>query len=95
MDLLMQLALGAEILNSLLLLGLLNIFVQNYKAMKTKISLGLIIFSSLLLLQNLTAIAFNFLMMNYYSMQTELPAFILALIQSIALIVLFWISWKE
>lgn len=95
MDLLMQLTLGAEILNSLLLLGLLNIFVQNYKAMKTKISLGLIVFSGLLLLQNLTAIAFNFLMMNYYSMETELPAFILALIQLIALIVLFWISWKE
>ena len=95
MDLLMQLTLGAEVLNSLLLLGLLNIFVQNYKAMKTKISLGLIIFSAVLLLQNLTAIAFNFLMMNYYSMQTELPAFVLALIQLIALIVLFWISWKE
>jgi len=95
MDELMQFTLGIEILNSLILIGLLWIFSQNYKALKTKISLGLIIFSSLLLLQNLTAIALNFLMMNYYSMETELPAFILSLIQLIALIVLFWISWKE
>jgi hypothetical protein len=95
MDPLMQLTLGVEILNSIVLLGLLYIFFQNFKALKSKVALGLIIFSGVLLLQNLTAITLHFMKLSVYTQETTLHAFILSLIQLIALIVLFWISWKE
>ena len=91
----MELAVIFEIVNVVLLLFLLNIYVQNYREMKTHLGLGLIIFAGFLLLQNLIGVYFHFVMVDYYSFEVMGHARILSAVQTVALLVLSYVTWKE
>lgn len=91
----MELTVIFEIVNVALLLFLLNVYVQNYREMKTHLGLGLIIFAGFLLLQNLIGIYFHFVMIEYYSFEVMWHARVLSGIQTVALIVLSYVTWKE
>ena len=91
----MELTVIFEIVNVVLLLFLLSVYVQNYREMKTHLGLGLIIFAGFLLIQNLTGIYFHFVMIEYYSFEVMGHARVLSGIQTVALIVLAYVTWKE
>jgi len=91
----MELTVVFEVLNILLLLFLLSVYLNNYRQIKTSIGLGLIIFSALLLMQNAMAVYFHFAMVDYYSVAVMGHAAILSALQTVALAVLAWVTWKE
>ncbi|MCR4368870.1 MAG: hypothetical protein NUV67_03110 [archaeon] len=84
-----------EAINALLLVFLLSVYVKNYVEMKTSLGFGLIIFSAFLLAQNLLAAYFHASMIEYYSGDVVMHAFILSAAETLALAVLAWVTWRE
>ncbi|MEM2138265.1 MAG: hypothetical protein QW568_04210 [Candidatus Anstonellaceae archaeon] len=94
MELELTLTFAFEALSSLLLFALLFIYYRNYAAMKAKFTLGLLVFASLLLLQNILGMYYRFTMMNFYSIEAAAGVAIIRGIEVIALAVLLYISWE-
>ncbi|AJF59947.1 MAG: hypothetical protein J4224_03050 [Candidatus Diapherotrites archaeon] len=84
-----------EAVNVLLLIFLLKVYVQNYIQMKSGFSLGLILFSLILLLQNVMAGYFHFAMVDYYSVEAMGQSTALTILETVALAVLAWVTWRE
>ena len=91
----MELVLVFEIISVLLLLFLLSVYISNYRQMKIVLGMELIIFSAFLLLQNLLGLYFHIAKIDYYSSEVMDHAMVLSAIQTLALAVLAWVTWKE
>ena len=91
----MELAIILEALNSLLLISLLYIYISNYRQMVNNFTLGLIAFALFLLMQNLVALYFHLMMVDYYSAAVMGHALVITGLQTVALIVLNYVTWKE
>ena len=83
-----------HIINVILILGLLYIYIQNYLKMKSKYTIGLMIFASFFLIQSLMGLYFDVSMVMYSSLQAEQAAIILEAIKSVGFAILLWISWE-
>ncbi len=83
-----------EAISSLLLLALLRVYYRNYRLIKAKFTLGLLVFAALLLLQNLVGIYYRFTMMNFYNLEATEGVAIIRGIEVVALAVLLYISWE-
>ena len=81
-------------ISSLFLLGLLYVYSKNLKAIKSKFTIGLFVFALLFLLQNIVSFYFYITMMDYYAPQVGFHVFILALLQTIAFLILLKITWE-
>lgn len=95
MEMMMEAAIGLEVVNVLLLLGLLAIYVQNYRKLKAKFTLGLIFFASLFVLQNLVSLAWHITLPNEMIDYLKNPTFLISGIETVGLMVLFLITWKD
>jgi hypothetical protein len=88
-------SLGVNVANVIILLPLLFIYLRNYRYIKSKCNLGLIIFSSFFLLQNLAAVYMGIFIWPavvsdlLYSNIVTLNA-----IQFFGLIALFYVTWR-
>ncbi len=91
----MELTTIFEAVNVILLLFLLSVYVQNYREMKTHFGLGLMIFAAVLLLQNLLALYFHLMMIEFYSNEAMNHIGVLSAAQTMALAALSWVTWKE
>ena len=79
---------------SALFLGvLIHIYIKNVKKVKSKFTIGLLIFAVLFLVQNLVSLYYYLTMMNYYAPEVEAHVFILTLLQTAAFLVLLIITW--
>lgn len=76
------------------LFGLLYIYIKNLKNIKSKFTIGLLIFAVLFLLQNLISLYFYFTMIYYFVPQVEIHVLILTLLQTIAFLILLKITWE-
>jgi hypothetical protein len=94
MEPLMGITASLTALSSLLLIALLTIYAKNLRKVKSKFTIGLVLFALLLLAQNLASLYFYFTMMGYYVPQVTLHVFILTLLQVIAFSILLKISWE-
>lgn len=81
-------------ISTLVLIGLLYVYTQNLKKIKSKFTIGLFIFAALFLLQNLISIYFYFTMIAYYVPEVTVHVFIFTLLQAIAFLVLLKITWE-
>ena len=86
-------ALLIGIVNMGLLLSLLLIYFKSYRSIRSKFTLGLIIFATLMLLHKIGNILFIFRYNEFGVPRLGLPAFILLLIEFFAYSALLWISW--
>ncbi len=84
-----------EGINTLILAGLLTVYVSNYKALRSLSGLGLIVFSLLLLVQNLAGIYLHFTGGELYDKMSSLHVFGLKVLETMALIILAYSAWKE
>lgn len=91
----METVIIVEMINAVLLISLLFVYVNNYLQMKTVFGLGLILFASVLLLQNLIAVYFHFAMVEFYSSEVLEHAAIINFVQMTALIIINWVTWKD
>jgi len=80
--------------NVVLLLGLLYIYLQNYRKLKSRFSLGLMMFAVVLLLQALTSTPVIHSVIRYLGHGTEILAVLADLFEFVALAVLLYISYK-
>ncbi len=95
MDEFMMYTLYLEGLNTIFLAGLLYIYIPNYKALKSLTGAGLILFSLVLLIQNLAGIFLHFTGGELYAKMLAVQVFGLKLIETIAILVLSYSAWKE
>ena len=93
MAFLMSVAIGLNFISILLLFGLLYVYYKNLKNIKSKFTVGLFIFASLFLLQNIVALYYHLTMMEYYAPNLEKYECFFTLLQTIGFAVLLKITW--
>jgi len=80
-------------ISTLVLFALMTIYARSYRAMRSKYTLGLLLFVGLFVVQNIISLYFYFTMMDFYVAQVLLHVFLFNLLEAIALIVLLLITW--
>ena len=88
------LVMALEIVNVLLLAGILLAYVQNWRKIKAPITAALIVFAGLFLVQNLIGVALGSMGMMYFASEVEAYAMLLTAIQTVGFAVLLWVTWK-
>ena len=83
------------IVNILLLLSLGYVYGRNWLKMRSMFTLGLLLFTAVFLTQYLTSFYFYMTNMPYFVEMVSLHVMILTGLQTIAFIVLNFISWKK
>jgi hypothetical protein len=89
-----ELTMALHAVNVILPLCLLYVYVQNYRKMKSKYAVGLILFAGLFLLQSLMESYYDFTMVMFSSTVAETASEVLDLIKAIGFAILLWISWE-
>lgn len=81
-------------LNALLLLALSAVWVRNYRTFRTPMTLGLLVFALVLLVENAVAIYFFFSMSMFYSGDPAVQQAVLVLraLQFVALVFLTYVT---
>ena len=99
MSLWVDVAEAAAVLNVLLLVGLGAIWGRNYRQLRSKHALGLLVFGGLLLLENLLwvyAYSFNSAFRGWVydgTSFTQQAMMGLCVLESVGLLVLAWVTW--
>lgn len=95
------LAIIVGIANICLLIALLYVYLKSYRQLKSKFTMGLLVFASLLLLQNVVSTLFLALNMilgpgnhSFDIGRPEFPLSSINVIQLIALSILLYITWE-
>jgi len=94
MDALMNSITILTALSVILLAALIIIYVKNLKKFKSKLLIGLLIFTLLFFAQNIVSLYYYITMMSYYVPAVKGHVFILSLLQTIAFAVMLWITWE-
>nr|WP_276259724.1 hypothetical protein [Haloglomus sp. DT116] len=92
----LALATALSVLNSLALAGLLVVWLRNYRTFRTPMTLGLVAFAAVLLVENLVAVYFFFSMQSLFAMSTTAETAVLAMraLQSVALAFLTYVTMQ-
>jgi len=87
--------LGLAVASIALLLGLLYIYVGNYRSLRSPFSIGLIVFATLFLLENLAAMYF-YVAMNDSNIgaSVAVPMLVLNAVELVGCATLFFVSWR-
>lgn len=94
MEIMMGSALGLQIVNIILLALLISVYARNLAKVRSNFTVGLLIFAGFLLLQNLFGIFFGIGLAESMTGPVENYVFAINITETIALLALFWISWK-
>ena len=82
-------------LNVAILSSLIYVYAKNYQTLNSKFSLGLLIFASILLVENALAFYFNWTMMGLYAEKVAQQGLILRGLETASLIILGYITWRN
>jgi len=80
--------------NIVLLVVLLCIYLKNYRKIKSKFTIGLVLFASLLLLQNVLSVSFALFFEAFGGPEVGSSNFFLNITEFMALSVLLFITWE-
>ena len=81
-----------NIMNVAMLLALLNIYMHNYRTVRSKFTSGLVLFAAFFLLHNLIALFFQLAMTPYYSKEVGGYALLINLLELLGFATLLYIS---
>lgn len=90
-----EIAITLSGLNVAILLSLIYVYAKNYQALNSKFSLGLLIFASILLVENILAFYFNWTMMGLYADKVAQQGLILRALETASLVILGLITWRN
>ena len=90
----MNITTAITVVSTIFLLGLLYVYSKNLKKIKSRFTIGLLIFALLFLFQNLISLYYYITMMKYYAPEVEVHVFILTLLQAIGFLILLIITWE-
>ena len=88
------LSLGINIVNVIILGLLLSIYMKNYRHIKSKYNLGLLIFSLLFLAENLISVHLGIFSWPYFEDEIIFHIVLINIIQLSGLATLLHITWK-
>lgn len=94
MEMAIESAIGLQVVNIILLAILISIYIKCLTKMKSNFTVGLLIFSGFLLIQNLVGLYLGVSSLGVMTEPFENYAFAINFMQTMALAALFWISWK-
>lgn len=94
MALLMNLTTILTAINIILIIILLYVYIKNFKKIKSMFTFGLLIFAILFLIQNIISFYFFVTMTPYFVNMVEIYVFLFSLIQTLAFVILNWITLK-
>ena len=83
-----------HIVNMILTLALLYIYTQNYAKMKSRYTIGLMLFAGIFLIQSALGLYFDTSMVMYSTQEAVTAATALEAIKAVSFAILLWISWK-
>lgn len=81
-------------ISTMVLGALIQVYISNLRKIKSKFTIGLLIFALLFLVQNLVSFYYFITMMDYYAPEVEVHVFILNLLQLVAFTILLKITWE-
>ena len=87
-----EISIALSAINIGILISLIYVYAQNYQALKSQFSLGLLLFASILLIENALALYFNWTMMGLYAQKVAQQALILRALQTASLTILALIT---
>ena len=82
------------VVNMAVVAGVLYIYAKNFGALRSKLALGLIAFSSILVIQNVTAAFMYWQLAQAYSAAVAIPILLITALETTGLLVLFWVTWR-
>lgn len=87
-------SLAINAVNVIILLALLSVYVKNYRHIKSDYNKGLLVFSSLFLVENLIAVHLGIFSWPYFAIDIITHIVIINSIQLFGLLALLKITWK-
>jgi hypothetical protein len=91
---LMKIAMLVTGVNIVLILGLISVYVKNFREVRTTHTSGLLLFASLFLIQNLVLLYYAVTMSEIYAKGVGFFLLVFAILQALAFAILNWITWK-
>jgi hypothetical protein len=80
--------------NMCVVAGVLYIYTRNFSALRSKLALGLIAFSSILVIQNVAAALMYWQLAQAYSAAVAIPILVITALETTGLLFLFWVTWR-
>jgi len=72
----------------------LYIYAKNFGALRSKLAIGLIAFSSILVLQNVVAAIMYWQLAQAYAAAVAIPILMITALETTGLLFLFWVTWR-
>jgi hypothetical protein len=89
-----MLSMGAAAISSAFLVALLAVYVKNHRQLRAPFTFGLVFFASLLLIQNLGSIYFDYMMSQAgIGSGIAIPMAILEFVELVGFAALFVVTW--
>ena len=82
------------VVNVAVVAGLLYIYANNFGHLKSKLALGLIAFSVVLVAQNIAAAFMYWQLAQRYTAIVAAPIMLITVLETIGLLFLFWATWR-
>ena len=80
--------------NMVVVAGVLYIYTKNFSALQSKLALGLIAFSSILVIQNVAAVFMYWQLAQAYTATVAIPILVITILETTGLLFLFWTTWR-
>lgn len=80
------------VLSTVLLIALLAIYLRNMRHVKSRLLIGLMIFTVVFLVQNMFSMYYSLTMMDYYVPAVSIHILVFSIMQTIAFSVMLWIT---
>lgn len=82
------------VVNACVVAGLLYVYTRNFGALHSKLALGLIAFSSILIAQNIAAAWMYWQLSQTYTVAVAMPILLITGLETTGLLFLFWVTWR-
>ena len=82
------------VVNMCVVAGVLYIYAKNFGALHSRLALGLIAFSSILVIQNVAAAIMYWQLAQTYSAAVATPILLITALETTSLLFLFWVTWR-
>lgn len=90
-----EISIALSAINIGILVSLIYVYANNYQTLKSQFSLGLLIFASILLVENALAFYFNWTMMGLYAETVAQQGLILRGLETASLVILGYITLRN
>ncbi len=82
------------VVNILVVAGVLYVYTKNFGALRSRLALGLIAFSSILVIQNVAAGVMYWQLAQTYTAAVAIPILVITVLETTGLLFLFWVTWR-